>query len=242
MPKEGRNSAAAPGRSARSGGGRTDARTPLRPHPPAAPYQVFKSVLWALKEQDCTPADLDPGSPGYRKHNAHRPEILNALRFFGLVDDAGIPMPRLADLTASLGTPQWPVMLGRLITDGYAALFGTAAVTLSGGALLPGFRSAYQTQGSVTRRAAEFFMHAAREAALGIEHVQPNNRRRSQSGLASGGEDSRPASSLEAGRIATVKALLTRLPDFDATWPDDVKALWFKAYVELVQRLQTDVC
>jgi hypothetical protein len=189
-------------------------------------------VLRAFREQAGAPEKLDLGSPSYKMHSTNRLEMLRALQFLALLDDAYFPTTRLLDLVRTLETPDWPSALRTVIVDAYADLFRVSAVTLAGGSLIPSFRSVYPTHGENTRRCAEFFMHAAREASSGTGLVQPRElaaARRNSIAMVNGHS--------ETARAGTVQALVSKFPPFDAQWPDDAKCLWLRAYVELLQRV-----
>lgn len=206
--------------------------------PPAVSYASFKSILRTLKEQAGPLETLDLHSPKYKMRSANRLDMLRAFRFLELVDGDGLPTKRLADLVRSLDTAAWPSEVHSMVVAAYAALLETSAIVLSGGGLIPGFRAAYGAQGDATRRGAEFFMHAARDA-----EVETSSRRLRPAPCTKAGFDDTHdlgtgRSLPHAGHLEAVRALVAKLPSFDAHWPNDVKCLWLRAYIELVQRLE----
>lgn len=202
-----------------------DARTHRRPQPPLVLFRSFKAALRAIKDQGEDGSAIDLRAPNYKMHSINRLEMLKAFRFLGLTDEAYLPTPKLGALVRALGTRAWPRELRLVVTKAYSDLFGVSAVTFAAGALLPSIRTVYSITSDEARRAAEFFIHAAREAALETGHVQPRSRK------ATAGR------SPDAPRSEAISALVSRFPAYDPEWPDDAKSLWLKAYLELVRQV-----
>lgn len=212
--------------------------------PPAIPYRSFKIALSVFKDQQI-PKQLDRSAWSNKLYNTNVREIIEAFRFLGLIDSASSPTPAFASLVAALNGRGWPKALREVLERSYHPLLAGSATTLKTGGLLRAFRVTYGTQAEDTRKRCNFFMHAAREAALETgSHLLANGGAR----LVDGRRDRKaidpvqPHSARPAGAGSPeeiVSDLLLRLPAYDAGWPDEIKRLWFGAYHDLVQRLSS---
>lgn len=215
-------------------------RTPLRLAqglPPAIPFRSFKTALSALKGQGELPARLDQSTWSSKLYNANVRETVAAFRFLGLIDANSAPTSDFVALVAAFAEASWPGALRCVLERSYDQVLACSVTTLAKGGLLQTFRTIYPIPASSTRKCCSFFMHAAHEAALktnALQLVSANSSvRDKQTGL--------PHRSTEARLDPSeriVRDLLSRLPDYDASWSDEVKRLWFGAYHDLVQRVE----
>lgn len=212
--------------------------------PPAIPYRSFKIALSGFKDQ-AIPERLDRSAWSNKLYATNMREIIEAFRFLGLIDSASSPTPAFATLLAAFNERSWPHALREVLERSYHHLLTGDITTLTAGGLLRAFRSIYGVQVEDTRKRCNFFMHAAREAALETgPHLLVNARtplvdgRRGRKAIGDvPPHPARPANAQHPDEI--VRDLLLRLPAYDAGWSDEIKRLWFGAYHELVQRLSS---
>jgi hypothetical protein len=212
--------------------------------PPSIPFRSFKIALSVFKDQDVIPAKLDRGIWSNKLYSTNLREMLEALRFLGLTDVTMAPTAEFGALVAAYGTLSWPAALRRILESSYAPLLACNVSTLTAGGLLRAIRTTYRTQHENTRKSCNFFIHAAREAALDTGPFMLTTARSrwvdAQHGRRTGSappqaEDQR-RSNIE--QQDSISALLMKLPSYETTWSDDVKRMWFGAYYELIQRLK----
>lgn len=213
--------------------------------PPSLPFRSFKIALSVFRDQPIIPKRFDRNTWSNKLYSMNPRETLESFRFLGLVDDTSAPTAAFKALLAAWGTASWPTELRRVLEASYQPLLACRISMLTDGGLLRTVRTIYGTQGENTRRCCNFFIHAAREAALDIgPFLIANSRsrradeRRGHRRLTGALFNGDARSSVDDAGEESVKALLQRLPAYDASWSEDIKRLWFGAFSELVQRLR----
>ena len=211
---------------------------PAFAQPPTITFRSFKVALSVFHHDGVVPAQLDKSVWGPKLYGSSRGETLSAYRFLGLVDEALTPTAALKTLVAAYGKEIWPEALREMLERSYQPLLASKISTLTAGGLLRSIRSVYRTEGESTRKCCNFFIHAAREAALDTgPFLGANSRSRWTGGGKNRIEAAAPASNTESVEEA-VRILAGKLPTYEASWSDDVKRLWFGSFLELVQRLK----
>ncbi len=130
------------------------------------PYVSFGTLLGQIEKMESlgVPTKVDRSflaglSPAYQS------QVLNALQFLGLADDAGTPMPRLHDLVSR---PQdRPGIMRNLLTRCYPVQVELASVNATHGELEDEFRK-HGLSGDTLRKATMFFLHAAAYSGLPV--------------------------------------------------------------------------
>lgn len=219
-----------------------DQHSPLSP--PSTSFRSFKIALSTLKERNAVPDQLDRSIWTNKLFGTNLQDTVEACRFLGLIDEVSKPTHEFAALLVALETETWSAELRRVLEKSYAPLLASSASAVTAGGLLRTFRSIYRTRGETTRRCCNFFVHAAREAALDIgPFILTNSRSRWVDGRRVDRRDgSTPAANMTGRSNADVEAetfrsLIAKFPTYDAAWSDDVKRLWFGAFAELIRRL-----
>lgn len=245
-PRQARKGADSPrlrkaGQAATSNGDRAPVAETRRP--PTIPFRSFKIALSVFKQQGPVLAKFDRSIWSNKLYSTNLREILEAFRFLGLMDAASAPTTEFARLVSACETPAWPAELRRLLERSFEPLLRADMSTLTAGGLLKVVRTIYQTENDDTRRCCNFFIHAARDAAMDLAPYALNSSRsRWTAGSLEPQQDTIPASDLTGAPIATgqqtIHMLLARLPGYETGWPDDIKRYWFGAYHELVLRLR----
>lgn len=214
--------------------------------PPAIPFRSFKVALAALRDLGAMPDQLDRSVWTNKLVSRDRRETVEACRFLGLIDQESRPTESLEALVAALDTNRWSGELRKVLERSYQPLLACSISALTAGGMMRTFRTLYRTPGETTRKSCNFFVHAAREAALEIgPFLLTNSRSRWVDGQrVDFKEGPTPrgsvARSIEAAHAEALNALVSKFPAYDAEWSDDVKRLWFSALENLIQRLDGD--
>lgn len=138
----------------------TSARAEVAGTPPYAPWGTFYNFLVTLKSS-VIPPQID-SSVMSRMSGSAQAQVRAALRFFDLIDDAGIVQPRLRALVSASGTrEEWSNEWGVILYEGYRPIVGdldTDNATLK--QLADRFRENAGVGGSVLRKAIRFYLDA----------------------------------------------------------------------------------
>jgi hypothetical protein len=136
---------------------------------PTAPYisfQTLKTVAKDMKEHGIPSridrtvfSNLSGGTVG---------QLLPALKFLKLIDDAGQPTAHLESLVTSIGSDAWQPSLSKVIQQAYAPLFSMNLESASPGQFNEQFRKLYPGTDDVSRKSKTFFLNAAQDAGLKI--------------------------------------------------------------------------
>lgn len=208
--------------------------------PPSIPYRAFKVALASIKERGAIPEQIDRSIWTNQLFGQDLHGMLEACQFLGLTDAKARPTTACKELVASVETEAWSVDLRKVLETAYAPLLASRMSSLTAGGLLQMFRRIYKTPNGLTRKCCSFFVHAGREAAMDIgPFLLTNSRSRWVGGKRVDRRDDTlgGSASLNAGtRTEALSQLAGKLPDYDATWPDDMKRLWFGAFSDLLQR------
>lgn len=247
-PKPGRPAKAAPSNAnTHASVPATETVTPSAP-PPSIQFRSFKIALAALKDLGTMPDQLDRSVWTNKLVSTDRRETVEACRFLGLIDQNSRPTESLQALVAALDTDSWSAELRKVLERSYQPLLACSISALTAGGMMRTFRTLYRTPGESTRKSCNFFVHAAREAALEIgPFLLTNSRSRWVDGQRvdfKEGTSTRTNSSklsVDAMNAESLSALVGKFPTYDAAWPDDVKRLWFSALNSLIQRLDADI-
>jgi len=95
-------------------------------------------------------------------------QLVAALRFLELIDEASIPTQALRDLCAAYQTDQWVAALRSMLKRAYSPVFNVQLETASPSQFLEVFRKAFPAPDETFRKCVTFFLNAAREAEVSI--------------------------------------------------------------------------
>lgn len=172
--------------------------------------------------------------------------LLGAIKYFGFVDEDGIPNEKFAQLVDTSdekrGEILKPILLDRyqFITNGDFDLASATSQQVE---------KAFRDQGisgSTVTKSVSFFLAAAQLAGLTTSpHVKAPKPPRSNSGVS---KPKRRHNTTDNGIPATppvhhasaAELLLGKFPNFDPTWPDDIKKQWFESFGTLQGMMGSD--
>ena len=146
-------------------GGGSELARPKRT-PPYTSYRTFKTFIQDLSERG-VPSRIDR-SVLNRFSGAVGTQLVHALRFLGLIDDAGRPTPRLREIVAAHGAPDWSETLRNVLRREYAPLFAIDLEAATPSHFNEAFRRAFPAADAVVQKCVTFFLYAANDAGVKI--------------------------------------------------------------------------
>jgi hypothetical protein len=218
--------------------------------PPYVPYKTFLNFLDHLGATK-VPGRIDRSAMGHMSGSAQA-QVTHALRFFGLISDAGVPDSAL-EFLAEGPADEKKQQLRTLLESAYPSLLGSD---------FPLDRATHQqlqeafialgASGDTLRKCQAFFIAAAEDAGITISpHIKKRRVLRTPRRAAgrppltskppkpkNGGGGNPPLDEGHGGTPFSTwhSALLSKFPELDPSWPDDVKAKWFDAFQVLMQK------
>lgn len=223
----------------------------------AAPYTAYQSVktLIGTHKEHGIPGRIDR-TMLRNFSGAVGSQVLTALRFLHLIDDAGHPQQSYRDLVEAYGSDFWKDELAKVLRQAYAPLFKQDLTTASPGQFNEYFKNAYPCEGETLRKGTTFFLNAARDAGIPMspyitsgmkQRTGGTGRRRAlqRNGRGNGGTQQDDAihnnmppppppvqTPVAAGDLRG--QLVGKFPQFDPEWDDKIKAAWFDGFKQLV--------
>lgn len=168
--------------------------------------------------------------------------LFSAIRYLGLASDKGVSTPDLEQLVNTEGKQQRDVW-HRIFVRSYGSVF-KSKVDLER-ATTEELSEIFSRDGvsskDTIRKCITFFSMGAKDAGIKLSaHIRPyaGHRqvgRRPRGVLESQTQDGNvPAiSSVQINSSSEWQLLLAKFPDFDPTWPDDIRKNWLEGFAEL---------
>jgi hypothetical protein len=210
--------------------------------PPYCPPRTFFNFLDGLKV--ALPAQIDR-SVMPTVSGAMQGWLLNAMRFLGLIMSNGVPTGTLKKLVTLSGEEEKAAHRA-IIKAAYSFLF-TEHFDLKTATpkMLEARFAETGAQGDTIRKCIVFFVGyaASAELALSPHLAKATSRPRSSPKKRQVSQSSNPPWTAPAPLPAITNTngrtwqqmMLTKFPDFDPSWPDDVKAKWFEGFERLMK-------
>ncbi len=212
----------------------------------APPYIAFKTFTGFIEKiRVGVPSRIDR-SLMHTYSGAVQSQLITTLKFLKLTSDAGIPTATLKKYVEADGEEKKKA-LREIIESAYPFLFsdGINLTAITSNQLEEHFEEA-GAGGGTTRKSIAFFIAAAKDAGIGLS---PHIKVRKSPVRRSKPKSKKPASASKKQEYAEgpsqgstppaqdttdeIKIWLDKFPDFDPTWPDDVKAKWFDGFKDL---------
>jgi hypothetical protein len=211
--------------------------------PPYVPYKTLGNFLDGIKATNM-PSRIDrsvmPSMSG-----SLQGQLTSALRYLELVTPNGVPTERLVKIVNAEGAEKQKA-LRELIISAYPFLFKNFDLERATTKQLEEQFASAGANGATVRKCMAFFMGAAKAADIKLSpHLKPfksvvrngRNRRTVASGTpapTNGVYQSVPQH--DPGHATWEQLLLSKFPNFDPGWPDDVKTKWFAAFDQLMKQ------
>jgi hypothetical protein len=214
------------------------------------PYVSYRSFLTLLEElQRGIPARLDRSYWGDKFSGSTGTQLMSALRFLNFVDSNGVPTSQLKELVGARGAFKAGI-LKKTCQESFSFLmsnsFDTDKATYS--QLEEVFKEAYQVDRDVARKCIKFFTEIAGEAGISLSPFITKKSKASRSvqipdkipkkiGTRTNQNVIVPQQvEIIPHSMSWKELLLSKFPNFDPSWPNDVQLKWFEAFDELLKR------
>jgi hypothetical protein len=215
--------------------------------PPYVSYRTFYNFIERLQQH--VPSRIDRSYWGELLSGSNGTQLMAALRFLYLIDINGKPMEILKRLVEARGE-QRAKILHDITDDAYGFVLKSSldleSATYS--QLVEVFHSTYQLTDDVSRKCVKFFIAMANDAGLKISPFITKRTRSTHSGT--GTKANTKKTVLRTNRVLTIpeqrdeipntnswhSLLLSKFPNFDPAWPDEIKLKWFSAFDEMLKK------
>jgi Family of unknown function (DUF5343) len=206
--------------------------------PPYVGWKTFKNFIDGFRTN--VPSRIDRSLMGTMS-GATQAQLLTALRFMGLISDAGTPTQKLRDFARSDGDAR-RLLLGDIIADAYLNVLQGVDIDSGTYRQLSEAFGATGAQGETVHKCIAFYLSALREAGINYSpHFKIRGARgstgRRRPKLSRGQPDRDESEDLEPTappiRRTRFEILVEKFPTFDPSWSADVQAKWFEAFARL---------
>ena len=215
--------------------------------PPYVSYRTFHNFVERLQQR--MPSRFDRSYWGEILSGSTGTQLMAALRFLNLIDANGKPTERLKPLVSARGEARTQ-LLNEITIDAFAFVCKSSldleSATYS--QLQEVFHNTFQLTDDVSRKCVKFFIAMAKDAGM---NLSPFITRRTRSAhTAAGPKTVSKKAGNRTNRNAIVpqggdeipnssswnSLLLSKFPNFDPSWSDEVKMKWFAAFDELLKK------
>lgn len=225
-----------------------------KPSPPYLAFQTLKTFIGSLKAHGI-PNRVD-SSVLTTMSGSVRNQLLPALRFLGITDNDGCPLPLCRNLVKAYDTEGWAEALLAVLAEKYRPVLAINLETATPSQFSQVFADTFSGEGETTRKAQTFFLNAATEAKIPIgRYIMKNKKprvagvkRRPRAASQKNTPDPKPDTHNGAGAQngdagggkpsvsdPLITQLLAKFPTFDPAWPDAIKAKWFEGFERLMK-------
>jgi hypothetical protein len=214
------------------------------------PYVSYRSFLTLLEElQRGVPARIDRSYWGDKFSGSTGTQLMSALRFLNLVDSNAVPTNQLKNLVAARGAVKADI-LKKISQESFCFLMNNSFESdkATYAQLEETFHDLYQVDRDVARKCIKFFTELVSDAGIPlspfitkkskgsrqmpvVEKIPKRNGNRTNQNLIV-----RQNMELIPHPMSWKELLLTKFPNFDPTWPNEVQLKWFEAFDELLKR------
>ncbi|OGO23830.1 MAG: hypothetical protein A2144_09335 [Chloroflexi bacterium RBG_16_50_9] len=215
--------------------------------PPYVSYRTFQNFINGLQQR--MPSRIDRSYWGDMFSGSSGTQLMAALRFLGLIDANGKPMDRLKSLVAAKGE-QKTQLLRDVAYDafGFALRSSLELESATYSQLVEVFHNTFQLTDDVSRKCVKFFIALVSDASMPLSPFITKRTRGSHTSSATRATVKK--STVRTNRnvivpqhmeelpnqLAWNQLLLSKFPNFDPTWNDDIKLKWFSAFDEMLKK------
>ena len=223
--------------------------------PPYVSYRTFWNFLDGL--QAAVPARVDRSFWGDKLSGSTGGQLIAALKYLKMIDGNGVPTLRLKQIVLTKGA-QRASLLKQLTQEAYPFFLTElepANATYS--QMEEKLKEHFQIAPDVGRKCIKFYIGLAQDGAISLspfvtrksKAIRTSNathkpkRIYSRSGEQGSGSNSDPPPSNEQLAFPASppaqplgQMLMSKFPDFDPLWTDEVKLRWFQAFDELIHK------
>lgn len=215
--------------------------------PPYVSYRTFYNFIERLQQR--MPSRIDRSYWGELLSGSNGTQLMAALRFLYLIDINGKPMEILKRLVEVRGEQRTKI-LHDVCDDAYGFVLKSSldleSATYS--QLVEAFHNTFQLTDDVSRKCVKFFIAMANDAGLKISPFITKRTRSTRTNT--GTKASTRKTEFRTNRNLIVPQekdeipntnswhgmLLSKFPNFDPSWPDEIKMKWFSAFDEMLKK------
>jgi hypothetical protein len=212
--------------------------------PPYVSYRTFHNFIERLQQR--IPSRIDRSYWGDILSGSTGTQLMAALRFLGLVDANGKPTEQLRPLVMARGEPRAKI-LRELAADAYDFVV-TSPLDLESATyaqLGEVFSNTFKMTDDVSRKCVKFFIAMSGDAGMPLspfitQRTRASTGTKKVSRKASGRTNRNALVPQVAEEIpknlSWHSMLLSKFPDFDPSWSEEIKVKWFSAFDELLKK------
>lgn len=221
--------------------------------PPYIAYKTWLTFLEDLKTHGL-PDQIDR-SVLKRFAGGIASQLIMGIKSLGLITSDNKPTARLVELVEAYGTDDFKRPLTAMLRESYPWVFRLDLTTATPSMFAEVFKTNTGAKGEdVLSKCRRFFIQAALAADIEIGKRllaggtgrAPNGsgtkrkpkvaKTKEESAGGVGGESKGSPSGGGGGQSAPLmEALLAKFPEFDPTWPDEIKAKWFEGFDQFMK-------
>jgi hypothetical protein len=219
-------------------------RNDLVEPPPYISYKTFSGFLDRLHQKG-VPNRIDRSFLAFLS-GSNQSQLLAALRYLGLISPNGLGTDRLDALVKSVGA-EYLTALSNVLKRSYPFLFNRFDLRRATLQEVEDKFSDAGASGDRLRKSIAFFLSAARAADIPTSPFITRMRRRRKSPSNADRElgvgervsnlQSRDVKNSNVGAGGWAELLVAKFPQFDPTWPVEIKAKWFEAFQILMEKV-----
>jgi len=207
--------------------------------PPYISYRTFSGFIDGLRGHMPNRVDRSVMSS---LSGSSQSQLMAALRYLDFISPGGLPTKKLSSLVNSGGEEGFQKAMREILVDSYPFLFkGFDLQKSTFDELTERFVSA-GASGDTVRKCTAFFLSAAKHAGLQVSpfvtsrgrlrvRVSPRSRVESRQ---------RELHQGTAERQTWRQMVLSKFPDFDASWSQELKEKWFDAFDKLMTWIESE--
>jgi hypothetical protein len=212
--------------------------------PPYVSYRTFHNFIERLQQR--IPSRIDRSYWGDILSGSTGTQLMAALRFLGLIDANGKPTEQLRPLVMARGEPRAKI-LRELAADAYDFVV-TSPLDLESATyaqLGEVFSNTFKMTDDVSRKCVKFFIALSGDAGMPLSPFI-TQRTRASAGTKkvarkASGRTNRNALVPQVAEeipknLSWHNMLLSKFPDFDPSWSEEIKVKWFSAFDELLKK------
>jgi hypothetical protein len=215
--------------------------------PPYISYKTFSGFMDRLYQRG-VPNRIDRSFLAFLS-GSNQSHLLAALRYLGLISPVGVRTDRLEALVKSVGAEYAP-SLREVLKQSYPFLFNRFDLRRATLQEVEDKFSDAGASGDTVRKCIAFFLSAARAADIPTSPFITGIRRRRRSASLASARDPKLATgegfsklhdegvgNRSIGTAGCAELLVAKFPQFDPTWPDEIKLTWFESFQKLMEKL-----
>jgi hypothetical protein len=217
--------------------------------PPYVSYRTFYNFIERLQQH--IPSRIDRSYWGELLSGSNGTQLMAALRFLYLIDINGKPMEMLKRLVEAKGEQRTRI-LHDIADDAYGFVLKSSLDLGSAtyAQLVEVFHNTFQLTDDVSRKCVKFFIALAADAGLKVSPFITRKTRSTHSGTGTKASAKKPVIRTNQNLIIPQQKdeipntnswhgmLLSKFPNFDPSWPDEIKLKWFSAFDEMLKKGQ----